>query len=582
MKVLRRTLRLTWQASPRITLLVAVLVAAQSAAVALLALSQRWLVDAAGLGTVGGLLAAGVLGAAAYTASTAGRTVLHNLMLELVLRVDILVNDEILGLVAGLPGVAHLEHPEHLDRIFLLRRGSRTLAQLALGLSAAVAGVISIALSVWLLVAVDPWLALLAPLALVPLWINSRTLRRLREAEKEAARHSRLEEMLHRMCTEASTAKELRVSGAAAAIDEEAARAWDRHATLISRARLGASGWNTLGWLIFGAGYLLVLAITADLAARGLATLGDAVLVLVLGARLRGQIQEAVEQIGRIIQTGQVTEHYAWLHDYAAAHGPTGDREPTSGGITFDHVSFAYPGSKDPVLRDVSFHLRRGSVVALVGVNGAGKTTLVKLLTGMYQPVSGTVRVDGQDLAATDLAAWRQRTSAAFQDFVKFQLPVRHAVGIGHLSRMDEVGEALHAAGADFVERLPNGVDTQLGPLFDGVELSQGQWQRLALARALMRDKPEVLILDEPTAALDPASEHDLYERFTATTRTAGDGITVLVSHRFSTVRMADHIIVVADGTIAEQGSHEELMAANGPYAQLFSIQAAAYSNGPS
>ncbi|MDP4502153.1 ATP-binding cassette domain-containing protein [Nonomuraea turcica] len=146
---------------------------------------------------------------------------------------------------------------------------------------------------------------------------------------------------------------------------------------------------------------------------------------------------------------------------------------------------------------------------------------------------------------------------------------------------MDEVGEALHAAGADFVERLPNGVDTQLGPLFDGVELSQGQWQRLALARALMRDKPEVLILDEPTAALDPASEHDLYERFTATTRTAGDGITVLVSHRFSTVRMADHIIVVADGTIAEQGSHEELMAANGPYAQLFSIQAAAYSNGP-
>jgi ATP-binding cassette subfamily B protein len=241
-------------------------------------------------------------------------------------------------------------------------------------------------------------------------------------------------------------------------------------------------------------------------------------------------------------------------------------------------VTFAYPGSKAPVLRDVSFHLRRGSVVALVGVNGAGKTTLVKLLTGMYEPASGTIKVDGQDLAATNLAAWRQRTTAAFQDFVKFQLPVRHAVGIGSLPRMDHVEEAIHAAGADFVERLPNGVDTQLGSLFDGVDLSQGQWQRLALARALMRDKPEVLILDEPTAALDPAAEHDLYERFTTTTRTVGEGITVLVSHRFSTVRMADHIIVVADGTIAEQGSHEELMARNGPYAQLFRIQAAAYS----
>ncbi|WP_188188700.1 ABC transporter ATP-binding protein [Nonomuraea sp. SYSU D8015] len=578
MKVLRRTLRLTWQASPWITLLVAVLVAFQSVAVALLALSQRWLVDAAGLGTVGGLLAAGALGAVAYTASTAGRTVLHSLILELVLRVDILVNDEILGLVAGLPGVAHLEHPEHLDRIFLLRRGSRTLAQLALGLSATAAGVISIALSVGLLVAVDPRLALLAPLALLPLWINSRTLRRLRDAEKEAARHGRLEEMLHRMCTDAGTAKELRVSGASAAIDEEAAKAWDRYATLISRARVRASSWNAFGWICFSAGYLLVLALTADLAARGLATLGDAVLVLVLGARLRGQIQEVVEQIGRVIQTGQVTEHYTWLHEYAAAHGPTGDKHPVSGGITFESVTFAYPGSKAPVLRDVSFHLRRGSVVALVGVNGAGKTTLVKLLTGMYQPASGTIKVDGQNLAATDLTAWRQRTTAAFQDFVKFQLPVRHAVGIGSLPRMDQVDEAIHAAGADFVERLPNGVDTQLGFLFDGVDLSQGQWQRLALARALMREKPEVLILDEPTAALDPASEHDLYERFTTTTRTAGEGITVLVSHRFSTVRMADHIIVVADGTIAEQGSHEELMARNGPYAQLFRFQAAAYS----
>jgi ATP-binding cassette subfamily B protein len=255
-------------------------------------------------------------------------------------------------------------------------------------------------------------------------------------------------------------------------------------------------------------------------------------------------------------------------------------------GIRFERVSFAYPGTQRRVLEDVSLDLPAGCVAAIVGENGAGKTTLVKLLCRLYAPDAGRILVDGADLARMPADAWRERLAGAFQDFFRFELRARHSVGVGDVPRLDDapaVATAVARAGAgDVVERLAAGLDTQLGPTWPGgVEVSFGQWQKLALARGFMRDHPLLIVLDEPTAALDAETEHALFERWSAAARGgagARDGrITVLVSHRFSTVRMADVIVVLDGARVVEVGSHDALMARGGPYAELYGIQAAAY-----
>ncbi|MGH9283746.1 MAG: ATP-binding cassette domain-containing protein, partial [Acidimicrobiales bacterium] len=279
----------------------------------------------------------------------------------------------------------------------------------------------------------------------------------------------------------------------------------------------------------------------------------------------------------------------AWLEDYAAALVAKADAEVPSRlttGIALDHVSFAYPGTDRPVLDDVSVELPAGSVVAVVGENGAGKTTLVKLLCKLYEPSAGQILIDGVPLARMRPETWRDRLAGAFQDFFRFELLARQSVGVGDLPRLDDeaaVGEAVDRAGAgDVVERLPRGLASQLGPTWpEGVEVSFGQWQKLALARGFMRDDSLLLVLDEPTAALDAETEHALFERYAAAARTeaaAGRGrITVLVSHRFSTVRMADLIVVLDGSRLVEVGTHAELVARGGQYAELYAIQAAAY-----
>jgi len=224
-------------------------------------------------------------------------------------------------------------------------------------------------------------------------------------------------------------------------------------------------------------------------------------------------------------------------------------------------------------------------VVALVGENGAGKSTLVKLLARMYTPDAGLITVDGVDLQSIALDEWRARMAGAFQDFFRFEYAAQRTIGVGDLPRLDDqraADAAVGRAGAqDVIDRLADGLDTQLGAAWEGgAEVSFGQWQKLALARGFMRDEPLLLILDEPTAALDAETEHALFERFAEAARAdAGSGrVTVLVSHRFSTVRMADLIVVMDGARVVEHGTHEALMAINGQYAELFALQAAAYS----
>jgi ATP-binding cassette subfamily B protein len=311
-------------------------------------------------------------------------------------------------------------------------------------------------------------------------------------------------------------------------------------------------------------------------------------LVLAAGARLSGYIGATVGEIGflrGIWMDG--SRRLAWLEDYAASVAAQGDLKPPQAlhhGVRLDHVSFAYPGTTRVVLDDVSLSLPAGAVVAIVGENGAGKSTLVKLLAKMYEPSSGTILIDDLPLARLDAAKWRGRLAGAFQDFFRFEFRARHTVGLGDVPRMDDqtaVSAAVDRAGAaDVIARLGAGLDTQLGPTWpDGAELSFGQWQKLALARGFMRDQPLLLILDEPTAALDAETEHALFEHYAraAKENSIRGRITLLVSHRFSTVRMADLIVVLDGSRLVEVGTHEELMAKNGQYAELYGIQAAAY-----
>ncbi|HMV66574.1 MAG TPA: ABC transporter ATP-binding protein [Myxococcota bacterium] len=258
----------------------------------------------------------------------------------------------------------------------------------------------------------------------------------------------------------------------------------------------------------------------------------------------------------------------------AATAGPTpGD------GVRFEGVAFSYPGASKPALSGIDLHLAPGQKLALVGHNGSGKTTLIKLLTRLYTPTEGRVLLDGLDLREWDAAALRRRVGVVLQDFVKYQLAAGENIGLGDLDRLDDVDAQARAArrglADEVIASLPKGLATRLGKWFkDGVELSGGQWQRVALARAFMRDGADVIVLDEPTAAMDAEAEAALFAHIR---EAAADRMAVLISHRFSTVRLADRIVVLDDGRITEQGTHAELMTLGGRYARLFSLQAEGY-----
>jgi ATP-binding cassette subfamily B protein len=353
----------------------------------------------------------------------------------------------------------------------------------------------------------------------------------------------------------------------------------------VAGSRWASAVWHGLGWAVFGAAYAgAVVYVAAGMDAPA----ADVLLVLAAGARLSAYIGGTVGEIGFLRGIWlDGSRRLAWLERYAAAaaaHADVAVPDRLRQGIRFEHVSFRYPGTERLVLEDVDLDLRAGSVVAIVGENGAGKSTLVKLLGKLYEPTDGAILVDGEPLARMPADAWRDHLSGAFQDFFRFELAARHSVGVGDVPRLDDapaVTAAVGRAGADdVIAQLASGLDTQLGPTWpEGVEVSFGQWQKLALARGFMRDEPLVQVLDEPTAALDAETEHALFERYAATAalgRGAGR-ITVLVSHRFSTVRMADTIVVLDAARVVEVGSHDELMARGGQYAELYAIQAAAY-----
>jgi ATP-binding cassette subfamily B protein len=389
------------------------------------------------------------------------------------------------------------------------------------------------------------------------------------------------------MATTAPPGKEVRVTGIGERLMRDRRAAWERWYGPIAAARRGSALWHSLAWAVFGAAYVGAIVFVSSVLA---APAGQVLLVLAAGARLSAYIGATVGEVGFLRGFwADGSRRLAWLEDYAASVAAAADRpapDRLRRGISLDRVSFAYPGTSRVVLDDVSLVLPAGRVVAIVGENGAGKTTLVKLLAKLYEPTSGSIAVDDAPLTEIAAVEWRSRMAGAFQDFFRFEFRARETVGLGDVARRFALEPVLAAVGRpgaeDVVAGLPSGIETQLGPTWPGgAELSFGQWQKLALARGFMRERPLLLILDEPTAALDAETEHALFERYAAAasdTDVNRDGrITILVSHRFSTVRMADLIVVLDGARLAESGTHDQLMARGGQYSQLYAIQAAAY-----
>jgi ATP-binding cassette, subfamily B, bacterial len=453
--------------------------------------------------------------------------------------------------------------------------------------------ILRLGVTVVLLMSISPILALLAAFALPTVLTSTWRPGIERAAEERGASANRLARHLFTVATTAPPGKEVRVTRIGNRLVKLRREAWERWYGPVASARWGSAAWHTMAWLIFGAGYIgAIVYVTVALHA----TSGQVLLVLAAGSRLSAYIGATVGEIGFLRGIWlDGSRRLAWLEDYAAAlteHADTPAPDSLVDGIRLEHVSFAYPGTTRHVLEDVSLELKQGSVIAIVGENGAGKSTLVKLLARLYQPDDGRILVDGVDLARIPADDWREHVAGAFQDFFRFEFRARHTVGLGDVPRLDDepaVVAAVNRAGADdVIAHLNEGLETQLGPTWpSGVEVSFGQWQKLALARGFMRDHPLLLVLDEPTAALDAETEHALFERYAAAARNerrdghSGNGrqgqITILISHRFSTVRMADQIVVLDGARVAEVGTHEALMAKGGQYAELYGIQAAAY-----
>lgn len=580
----RHTIVLSWRADPKAFAVVGAIVLLEVGALALFALAQRWVVDTAFDSTALALAAAAVLGGVAYAVGAAGNRVVVNLQQDLAERVDISLNREVLGITTRLRTLEHLERPEYLDRVALLGRSTSELAAAGISLCRTASAIISVGLSVFLLSTVHATLGLLVLLALPPIYMSMLAHRHRERARRKTATDERRDARLHQLSIEAGSAQQIRVMGSERLIDDWADAARLRLLRLQVKAYLAATGWQVAGWVVYSAGFAATLAIAVSRVGAGAATLGSLVLVVTLGTRLRAEVRRAVDSIQQVARAATAAQHYIWLRDFdRAAMASAGTRPVTApvGRIELRGVSFTYPGATAPVLRDVELTLEAGQTVALVGLNGAGKTTLVKLLTGMYDPTEGTVLLDGRPMSDVDAEGWRRRTSGAFQDSTRFKTTVGEAVGIGDLDRIDDtdaVRRAIDATGVDvFVDRLPDGVDTLLDRSMGGHELSGGQWQRLALARAYMREAPDLQVLDEPTAALDPQSEHEMHALYSERTSNTPGLITLLVSHRFSTVRMADEIVVLRDGAVAERGSHRSLLEAGGDYAELYESQAQQY-----
>ncbi len=583
---LMRTLRLGYRAEPRLLTVSLAMVLFTALPDGLFALWLKLAADGVQHHDRSKLVAAAIGLAVSATLTWFLRMVFARIQRRFRDKVAIALESHVARLQATVSTVEHHERPEYLDRLSVLRDQVFALDHLFLSIFSTLGWIVRLAITAALLGSVHPALLLLVVFAAPTVWTATSRPGVERIVEERAAQENRLARHLFVLGTTASPGKEVRVTGIGRRIADERRAVWERWYEPVAAVRWTSAVWHCIAWTIFGAAYMGAVVFVAS----GLnASAGSVLLVVAAGGRLSQYVAAAVGELGFLRGIWlDSSRRLGWLEDYAAALSEDNDEQVPDHlerGIHFEHVSFTYPGTDRLVLDDVNLDLPASKVVALVGENGAGKTTLVKLLCRMYAPSSGRITIDGVDLAHMSPVEWRERLAGTFQDFFRFEFLAQASVGLGDEPRLDDrpaVETAIGRAGAtDVVDRLAAGLDTQLGPSWEGgAEVSFGQWQKLALARGFMRDEPLVLVLDEPTSALDAETEHALFERYAEVSRGGGEAngrITILVSHRFSTVRMADLIVVLDGARVVEIGTHEELMARGGQYSELYSIQATAY-----
>jgi ATP-binding cassette subfamily B protein len=582
-------MRLSWQQNRLKAAAAFVLVLASAVAAPLLALALKWLTNAAVAGDGQTAAMAGVaVAACAIGLLTLGHFA-HIAYFELSEINTLETELRLIALSNGSAGIEHQERPDYADRLAVLELELQQIQNGFFAVLALSSLAVAIVMTGVLLALVNPVLLLLPLVAIPPLITGQKAQAIVDRSRDETAADTRLAGHLFRLATGAGPAKELRVFRLQEEIRRRHRELWERTTQRMWLAQAKAMGLRAAGQLVFAAGYVAGVLLVVNDAIAGHRGVGDVVLAITLAAQVNQQVSAAVSLLHDLQRIARAYVRFEWLEQYVAEREPrTADLavpERFNGGISFENVDFHYPGTDRVVLKGVNLELPAGSTVAIVGENGAGKSTLVKLLCRFYEPSGGRILADGADLARIPLSDWRERIATGFQDFARFELIARRTVGVGDLLHLDDqadVEAALQRAHAtDVIGRLEQGLATQLGKSWtEGTELSGGQWQKLALGRAMMRELPLVLILDEPTSALDAEAEHNLFERYAEGARRVGaatGGITVLVSHRFSTVRMADLIVVVADGHVAEAGSHAALMRNGGLYAELYKLQASAY-----
>ena len=476
------------------------------------------------------------------------------------------------------------EDPQFYDNLQNARRQSDSSAiSIVNAILQIIQQVITLASVLVLLVRFSPLLAIVVFVAAIPSFLSQSQYAEMAfRAVTRRAKEARLLNYLEQLLTGNDTFKEVKMFGLGKPLLERYRQLFinffNEDIAIARKKSLAGLGWGLLSSLAYYGSYVWVILRTI----AGAATLGDMTMFLSIFRQSQQSITSLLGNFNNLYESNLYLDN---LLDYlkitpVLVNPKDGLMAPSpiEQGIRFQNVSFKYPGSDVFVLKNINLFIPPGESIALVGLNGAGKTTLVKLFTRLYDPTEGEILLDGHDLREYDLASLHQRFGVIFQDFVRYQFSVRENIGFGQvdeLENLEKIKDAAERGGADqVIEGMPNGYETILGRRWEkGLELSGGQWQKIALARAFMRNA-EALILDEPTSALDAEAEYEIFKRF----RELMSGrIAVLISHRFSTVRMADRIVVLSDGRIVELGSHAELMARGGPYSRLFELQAEGY-----
>jgi ATP-binding cassette subfamily B protein len=592
----RRALGLVWQTNRRLTVVLGLLTLVAGILPAAVAWVGALIIDSvvaasqvyretgeAQFRTVFSLVALEAAVVAALAGAQRGISLCQALLrAQLGQRVNVMILEKALTLE-----LAQFEDPEFYDKLTRARReaSSRPLSLVnrTFGLAQNLVSLVSYGV---LLVQFSPWAVVVLIIAGLPSFIaetrfsgEAFTLFRWRSPD------TRMQIYLETVLAREDNVKEVKLFGLGPLLLQRYRNIFSRLYTRDRSLAIRRDGWGFVLGLIGTAALYGAYAWIAAAAVLSRITLGQMTMYLMLFRQGQSAVSAILTAIGGMYEDNlYLSTLYEYLETPSGRKDPLPAAVPCSGpepddGIRFEGVSFTYPGASRPALSGIDLHIRPGESLALVGENGSGKTTLIKLLTRLYQPDSGRILLDGMDLEDWEENALRQRIGVIFQDFARYQFLVGENIGAGDVRYFDDEGQWREAAekgmADEIVADLPEGYQTQLGKWFKGgQELSGGQWQKIALARAFMRSEADILVLDEPTAAMDAAAEATIFEHFRKLTESR---IAILISHRFSTVRMASQIVVIENGRIIERGSHQELMKLDGHYARLFQLQAAGY-----